>query len=150
MPKTYDNLISTAINSVTIGENDVKVVYNSNKDKEYTYKCENIDQFNDEFIKVLIGIELRNENASIGKFLHNQIKEGLIVESKQNLNIFVCYYNQHTVTMSKSYNQSNNPKYQEFNDDFEDFGYKVKNIRRQSKKKVAKFKDRSDYFEDSF
>jgi hypothetical protein len=82
MPKTYDNLISTAINSVTIGENDVKVVYNSNKDKEYTYKCENIDQFNDEFIKVLIGIELRNENASIGKFLHNQIKEGLIVESK--------------------------------------------------------------------
>jgi ribosome recycling factor len=52
--------------------------------------------------------------------------------------------------MSKSYNQSNNPKYQEFNDDFEDFGYKVKNIRRQSKKKVAKFKDRSDYFEDSF
>tara|TARA_X000001316_G_C890188_1_gene12217 strand:- start:174 stop:422 length:249 start_codon:yes stop_codon:yes gene_type:complete len=82
MSKTYDNLISTAINSVTIGENDVKVVYNSNKDKEYTYKCENIDQFNDEFIKVLIGIELRNENASIGKFLHNQIKEGLIVESK--------------------------------------------------------------------
>ena len=82
MSKTYDNLISTAINSVTIGENDVKVVYNSNKDKEYTYKCENIDQFNDEFIKVLIGIELRNENASIGKFLHNQIKEGLIIESK--------------------------------------------------------------------
>ena len=150
MSKTYDNLISTAINSVTIGENDVKVVYNSNKDKEYTYKCENIDQFNDEFIKVLIGIELRNENASIGKFLHNQIKEGLIVESKQILNIFACYYNQHTVTMSKSYNQSNNPKYQEFNDDFEDFGYKVKNIRRQSKKKVAKFKDRSDYFEDTY
>lgn len=82
MSKTYDNLISTAVHSVTIGENDVKVVYNSNKDKEYTYNCKNIDEFNDEFIKVLIGIELRNENASIGKFLHNQIKEGLIVESK--------------------------------------------------------------------
>ena len=82
MSKTYDNLISTAVHSVTIGENDVKVVYNSNKDKEYTFNCENIDQFNDNFIKVLIGIELRTENASIGKFLHNQIKEGVLVESK--------------------------------------------------------------------
>ena len=52
--------------------------------------------------------------------------------------------------MGKRYNQSDNQKYQQFDDDFEDFGYKVKNIRRQSKKKVAKFKDRSDYFEDSF
>ena len=82
MSKMYDNLISTAIKSINIVENTVIITYNSNKDKEYTFNCENIDQFNDNFIKVLIGIELRTENASIGKFLHNQIKEGVLVESK--------------------------------------------------------------------
>ena len=44
---------------------------------------------------------------------------------------------------------SDNPKYQ-FEDDFEDYGYDVKNIRRQSKKKVAKFKREQDYYEDSY
>ena len=52
--------------------------------------------------------------------------------------------------MGKRYNQSDNQKYQQLDDDFEDFGYQVKNIRRQSKKKVAKFKDKSDYFEDTY
>lgn len=44
---------------------------------------------------------------------------------------------------------SDNPRYQ-IEDDFEDFGYEVKNIRRQSKKKVTKFKRENDYYEDSF
>ena len=41
--------------------------------------------------------------------------------------------------MTKRFNQSDNPK-QQLNDEFEDFGYEVKNVRRSSKKKVAKFK----------
>ena len=77
----YDNLISTAINSINIVENTVKVVYNSNKDKEYTFNCSNVQQFEDSLCKELISIELKT-GGSVGKFLHNQIKEGLIVESK--------------------------------------------------------------------
>ena len=77
----YDNLISTAINSINIVENTVKVVYNSNKDKEYTFNCENVQQFEDSLCKELVSIELKT-GGSVGKFLHNQIKEGLIVQSK--------------------------------------------------------------------
>ena len=81
MSKMYDNLISTAINSINIVENTVKVVYNSNKDKEYTFNCENVQQFENSLCKELISIELKT-GGSVGKFLHNQIKEGLIVQSK--------------------------------------------------------------------
>ena len=77
----YDNLISTAIKSINIVENTVKVVYNSNKDKEYTFNCENVQQFEDSLCKELVSIELKT-GGSVGKFLHNQIKEGLIVQSK--------------------------------------------------------------------
>ena len=77
----YDNLISTAIKSINIVENTVIITYNSNKDKEYTFNCQNVQQFEDSLCKELISIELKT-GGSIGKFLHNQIKEGLIVESK--------------------------------------------------------------------
>ena len=52
--------------------------------------------------------------------------------------------------MGKRHNSDGNSKYQQFDDDFEDFGYEVKNIRRQSKKKVTKFKREQDHYEDSF
>ena len=66
-----------------------------------------------------------------------------------NLNklLFNIYY---TVTMGKRYNQSDNQKYQQFDDDFEDFGYEVKNIRRQTKKKVAKFKREVSEYDDTY
>jgi len=82
MSKMYDNLISTAINSVNITDNSVIITYNSNKDKEYTFNCENIEQFEQNWCKELLGVDMKNEDASIGKFIHNQIKEGLLVESK--------------------------------------------------------------------
>ena len=81
MSKMYDNLISTAIKSINIVENTVKVVYYSNKDKEYTFNCENVEEFEQSLCKELISVELKT-GGSVGKFLHNQIKEGLIVESK--------------------------------------------------------------------
>jgi len=81
MSKMYDNLISTAIKSVEIIENQVKVVYQSNKDKEYTFDCENTQEFEDNLCKELISVEMKT-GGSVGKFLHNQIKERLIVESK--------------------------------------------------------------------
>ena len=77
----YNNLISTAIKSINIVENTVIITYNSNIDKEYTFKCNNIQVFEDTLCKELISVELKT-GGSIGRFLHNQIKEGLIVESK--------------------------------------------------------------------
>jgi len=52
--------------------------------------------------------------------------------------------------MGKRYNQSDNPKYQQFDEDFEDYGYEVQNIRRQTKKKVTKFKREMDEFYDTY
>ena len=77
----YDNLISSAIKSINIEDNSVKVVYCSNKDKEYTFECKNVEEFEDNLCKELISVEMKT-GGSVGKFLHNQIKEGVIVESK--------------------------------------------------------------------
>ena len=82
MSKMYDNLISTAINSINIVENTVIITYNSNKDKEYTFECKNVEEFEDSLCKQLLGVDMKNEEASIGKFIHYQIKEGMLVETK--------------------------------------------------------------------
>ena len=53
--------------------------------------------------------------------------------------------------MTNKYNRNDRyDKYSEMNDDFEDFGYDVKNVRRQSKKKVTKFKTRDDEYYDTY
>ena len=52
--------------------------------------------------------------------------------------------------MGKRYNQSSDSKYQQFDEDFEDYGYDVKNIRRQTKKKVTKFKREVDEYYDTY
>ena len=82
MTTTYDNLVSSAVDSITIEDNVVKVVYNSNKDKEYTFQCENVEEFQEELTKQLIDIELNNGKGSVGKFLYQQIKDSVLVESK--------------------------------------------------------------------
>ena len=51
---------------------------------------------------------------------------------------------------NKNYRNDRYDKYSEMNDDFEDFGYEVKNIRRQTKKKVTKFKRETDEYYDTF
>jgi len=81
MTKKYDNLISTAINSIEIVENTVKIVYNSNKDKEYTFTCENVEEFQEELCKELVSIELKT-GGSLGKFLHTQIQNSVLIENK--------------------------------------------------------------------
>ena len=80
--KTYDNLQSSAINSITIEDNVVKVVYNSNTDKEYTFDCKNVDEFQQQLSEQLIDIELNNGKGSVGKFLYQQIKNSVLVENK--------------------------------------------------------------------
>ena len=80
--KTYQNLNSSAINSIIIEDNVVKVVYNSNKDKEYTFDCQNVEEFEQQLSEQLIDIELNNGKGSVGRFLHQQIKDSVLVESK--------------------------------------------------------------------
>ncbi len=72
--KTYENLDSSAVNRLKIGKNSVFVTYQSNIDKEYEFKCENTEDFND---KVKFSLETKK---SIGKLLNNSIKEGKLVD----------------------------------------------------------------------
>jgi len=51
---------------------------------------------------------------------------------------------------NKNYRNVRYDKFHEFNDDFENFGYEVKNIRRQTKKKVAKFKREVNEYDDTY
>ena len=80
--KTYQNLNSSAINSITIEDNVVKVVYNSNKDKEYTFDCKDIEQFQQQLSEELIDVEMNNGKGSVGRFLHQQIMNSVLVETK--------------------------------------------------------------------
>jgi len=82
MTKTYDKLNSSAISSITIEDNVVKVVYNSNKDKEYTFDCKDTEQFQQQLSEELIDVELNNGKGSVGRFLHQQVRDGALVQSK--------------------------------------------------------------------
>ena len=70
---TYENLNSSAINTLKVDKESVYVVYNSNIDKEYEFKCENTQEFDDKVSKTL-----QNEE-SIGKLLNSCIKQQELV-----------------------------------------------------------------------
>jgi hypothetical protein len=82
MNKLFKNLQSSAVSSIEVLENTVKVVYNSKVDKEYMFNCENVDMFIENLSKELIDVELNNGNGSVGRFLNQQIKSGSLVKSK--------------------------------------------------------------------
>ena len=87
MTKLFDKLDSSAIESVEVDENVVKVVYTSNIDKEYSFNCENVEEFLDNFTEILLECELNKDNPqfekkSVGKFINQQIKQGILVQSK--------------------------------------------------------------------
>ena len=72
--KTYENLDSSAVNRLKVGENSVFVTYQSNIDKEYTFNCSNTEEFVSEVSQTL------KNKESIGKLLHKSIKEGKLVD----------------------------------------------------------------------
>lgn len=82
MTKIYENLDSSAIQSVIIEENVVKVVYNSNINKEYSFNCQNIVEFEQQLTAELIDVELKNGKGSVGRFINQQIKNQVLVENK--------------------------------------------------------------------
>ena len=82
MTKIYENLDSSAIQSVIVEENVVKVVYNSNIDKEYTFNCQNTVEFEQQLSAELIDVELKNGKGSVGRFINQQIKNQVLVKNK--------------------------------------------------------------------
>ena len=80
MTKTYENFESSAINSVTIEDNVVKVVYNSNIDKEYSFDCENTEDFEQQLSEQLSGVVMKDNTVSVGRFISQQSKTGVLVQ----------------------------------------------------------------------
>ena len=71
--KTYENLDSSAINTLKVDKESVYVVYTSNTDKEYEFKCENTQEFDEKVSKTL------QNKESIGKLLNSSIKQQELV-----------------------------------------------------------------------
>jgi len=71
--KTYKDLNSSAINTLKVDKESVFVTYTSNIDKEYEFKCENTQEFNEKVSNTLKNAE------SIGKLMNSSIKDGKLV-----------------------------------------------------------------------
>ena len=71
--KTYENLDSSAINTLKVNKESVYVVYTSNTDKEYEFKCENTQEFDEKVSQTL------QNKESLGKLLNSSIKLGDLV-----------------------------------------------------------------------
>ncbi len=71
--KTYENLDSSALNTLKVSEKSVYVVYNSNIDKEYEFNCDNTQEFDEKMSNTL------KNKESVGKLLNMSIKEGKLV-----------------------------------------------------------------------
>ena len=71
--KTYENLDSSAVYTLKVNKESVYVVYTSNIDKEYEFKCENTQEFDDKVSKTL------QNKESIGKLLNSSIKQQELV-----------------------------------------------------------------------
>ena len=73
--KTYENLASSAVKSIKVDEKSIYIVYNSNTDKEYEFICDNTAEFDVKLSETI------SKEESLGKFIHNQVKEGIIQPS---------------------------------------------------------------------
>ena len=73
--KTYENLGSSALYVIRIGENSIFATYNTNIDKEYEFMCENPQIFENKLLQTLV------KEESVGKLFHASIKDGELVPS---------------------------------------------------------------------
>tara|TARA_E500000331_G_scaffold249532_1_gene239962 strand:+ start:603 stop:854 length:252 start_codon:yes stop_codon:yes gene_type:complete len=77
----YSNFFSSAINSVETKNNQVFVTFSSNIDKNYEYNCENVAEFTNNLCSVLISNELDQDGGSVGQFISQARKSGVLVDS---------------------------------------------------------------------
>jgi len=75
--KTYENLASSALYVIKVGEKSVFATYNTNIDKEYEFLCNNIQNFENKLAKTL------KRGESVGKLFHASIKEGELVPATE-------------------------------------------------------------------
>jgi len=75
--KTYENLGSSALYVIKIGEKSVFATYNTNIDKEYEFMCENPQKFENKLSETL------KREESVGKLFHASIKEGELVPAEK-------------------------------------------------------------------
>ena len=73
--KTYENLGSSALYVIRIGENSIFATYNTNIDKEYEFMCENPQKFENKLSESL------EKGESVGKLFHASKKDGELVPS---------------------------------------------------------------------
>ena len=77
--KTYENLDSSAINTLKVDKSSVFVTYQSNIDKSYAFDCKNVSEFTQKLDLTL------EKSESVGKLLHSEIKAGKLVAKKENI-----------------------------------------------------------------
>ena len=82
MSKIYDNLDSTAIKSIVVDQNTVKIVYKSNTSKEYSYNCTDINTFRFNLENIIDQKAKGFFKHSVGSYVNQKIKEEMLVESK--------------------------------------------------------------------
>ena len=75
--KTYENLASSALYVIKVGEKSVFATYNTNIDKEYEFLCNNIQEFENKLSKTV------KRGESVGKPFHRAIKEGELVPATE-------------------------------------------------------------------
>ncbi len=75
--KTYENLGSSALCVIKIGEKSIFATYNTNIDKEYEFMCENPQKFENKLSETL------RKEESVGKLFHASIKEGELVPAEK-------------------------------------------------------------------
>tara|TARA_A100001037_G_scaffold61987_1_gene53955 strand:+ start:120 stop:359 length:240 start_codon:yes stop_codon:yes gene_type:complete len=75
--KTYENLGSSALYVIRIGEKSVFATYNTNIEKEYEFMCENPQIFENKLLQTLV------KEESVGKLFHSSIKEGELVPAEK-------------------------------------------------------------------
>jgi len=76
----YSNFFSSAIESVETKEKEVLITYSSNLEKNYVYNCENVPQFTNNLCSVLISNELQQDGGSVGSFVSQSRKEGVLTD----------------------------------------------------------------------
>ena len=92
----YEELPSSAIEYLELGfdDNSVKIIFKSNLQKQYSYKCEDLDEFQSSFMQLCGKLEaeqdrdeddnlvedvsdtIEREDVSIGKFINQRIALG--------------------------------------------------------------------------
>jgi len=78
MTQIIQNLPSSAIDSVEIGDTTVKITYKSSN-KEYTYAVEDSDDFQSRFLaEIPYSDSPEEDDKSVGRFINQSINDGTL------------------------------------------------------------------------